>query len=1386
MSREVATLFFRRLCRGLLLASLFTLASLPSPAADGQSETHFAPDAASLYQASSANVPPANSDVFVLSSEETVRFDSESKVVRTRYLLYKVLTQKGAQQWADLSFSWEPWHEERPVLRARVITPDHAVHPLDPATITDAPARETEDSVFSNRRVLRAPLPAIAPGSLVEQEESSRETTVFFGAGSVQRLYLGFSEPLHHQRLILEAPAALPLRYTTELLPDLKPQRAESDGLVRLTFDVGPMDPFEQGEPGVPSDAPAFANITFSTGSSWQSVAEQYSQLVDKQIAADVNPLVASLIAGKKSREEKSAAILQYVSREVRYTGVEFGDAAVVPRSPSETLTRKYGDCKDKASLLVALFRAAKIPAYIALLNVGSREDIAPDRPGMGMFDHAIVYAPGSPDLWIDATDDYARLGQLPASDQDRRALIARPSTTDLVRTPQSVSADNILIEKREIRLAENGPAHISETSVPHGVIESSYRRSYVDKDNKRVTDALTRYVKSQYLADKLDRIDRSDPADLSKPFELVIECNKARRGNTDLTSAAAAIRFDSLFDRLPSDLQEREKEDDKKDVQDGAGAKPKKKRTADYELRDPFITEWQYTIVPPAGFRPKPLPQNVKLSLGPALLLENFSATEDGVVHATIRFDSVQRQFTVAQASDLRNGVARIREGQPILLYFEPLGETLLNQGRVREALQSYRDLIALHPTEAVHHLQLAQSLLAAGMGEGARSEARSAVSLEPNSALAQKTLAEILKYDRVGRKLRPGSDWAGARSAFRAAESLDPDDKSTVADLAILLEYDSWGSRYSPDAPLKEAIAEYRKLTPEKLAELDLANNLAFALFYDREFAEAEKTAQTSSQPPLSLIVACEGALNGLQPALSEARKRSAGEEQFRQIVGGAGDMLENLGMYSVAPNLKEIGASGDNASDVAAEAATLRRAKPHAQIVFTDDPAGIALRFYALQSDPNLTLDQLRAAVSRNGAVGLATSDMLDAYLKSVRGTLSEKARNGLFSDVGLDLALARAQPKVQGDDSTGYRITLWPSAGYKSDTFVVKEDGKYRVLADSASPGNDSGVGLEVLDRLAQNNLSGARRLLDWLRDDYHLSGYDDPLAGTAFPRLWTKGRNADASAMSAAAAAILVEQKETAPRAIALLETARASSVNEIEKLNISLAILSGYATLDDFEKELAVSLELAKQYPESARAFYAETYSLRALRRFAEAEQRAQERLQRIPGDADAIRALAAIAASRENYAAARAFGLQLADRGQAEPRDLNEIAWHSLFTGKADSSDLDAALRGAQLSNKSPSILHTLGCVYAELGKAKEAREVLTESMDKLDLDEPDDNYWYAFGRIAEQYGERDIALADYARVTKPKREIAIPTSSFRLAQIRIAEITASQTKPK
>jgi len=1352
---------------------LVTTAGMSFCADDAPANTdHFSVDAAALYQTASKVAAPPGVDVVFLENEERVSFDAEGKTVRTRYYLYKILTQKGATEWTSIGANWEPWHEERPILRARVITPDSVAHALDANTVSDAPGKTAADNVFSDRRVVRAPLPAVAPGALVEEELVFKQNVAFFSGAVVERFYFSGSVPIQHTRLVLDAPSGTPIRYDIRLLPNLKPQRTEADGRVHIVFENGPVEAVEDIEPDLPSDVSAYASVTFSTGVSWQRVAEEYSKIVETQLAtSDLKSLVNETTATQKSRDQKISAILQYLDQEVRYTGVEFAEATIVPRSPNETLTRKYGDCKDKAALLVAMLRTANIPAYVALLNAGSREEVSADLPGLGTFDHAIVYVPGTPDLWIDATDEYARLGELPNSDQGRLALIARRESTALTLTPVATSADNALVEKREIFLAENGPARVIETSQPHGSSESSYRRAYADKENKKAKEELTSYMKSHYLAEKLDRMDRSEPHDLSQQFELILESDRARRGATDLDNAAAAIRLEGLFSRLPAELRQKEKEEDTK-ADKTPGQKPKKPRASDYQLPQAFVTEWHYTITPPAGFQPKPLPQNVDLALGPAKLTEQFVANKDGVVQATIRFDTVKRRMTLAEGNALRDKVVEIYDGEPIVIYFEPIGQVLLNQGKVREALKSYRDLIALHPKEAVHHLQLAQAFLTAGLGESARSEAQTAVKLEPTSALAEKTLADILEYDSVGRLYRPGSDYVGAEAAYRAAIVLDPDDKTNIANLAVLLERDRWGLRYGPSARLKDALVEYRKLTPEKLAEFGMQNNISYALYYDGQFAEARKTAEALNPQPAALIVACEAALHGSAAAITEARKRTGQEEKFKEVASSAGQLLINLRRYTDGADLEEAGESGDSASETAAYAALYRKTVSHEQMKIADDPSGVALRFEVLTAEPALTLDQLRAISSRNGAKALAISDVLDELVKEAKGTISRKARNGEFADVGLDLSLTRAEPKVQGNDATGYKVTLWPSANYKSSRYIVKEDGHYKLLGTSDHP---EGVGLEVLDRVAANDLAGARILLDWLREDVHAAGGDDPLAGSDFPRLWTKGRQGDAASIRIAAASLLAEEKETAPLAILILEAAAKSTTSDVQKVYIVHALVAGYGTLEDYAKVLSACTYLAAQYPDSESLFGGQEFSLLALGRFDDAKALAEERLKRLPGDLTAMRGLVQIDEFRGNYSGAQIGWQKIIDAGQAEPEDLNGASWNSLYTGKTGPADVENAAKAAQLSNNNTSILHTLGCVYAEVGKTKEAREVLVQSMDELNLDEPDDNYWYAFGRIAEQYGEREAARADYGRVTKPKLAVLIPVSSYQLAQMHL-----------
>lgn len=1362
-------------CLALALPSWSAISGFGQQKPQPWSAPHFSVAARDLYQAASLFPVPDGANIVLFDDDERFSFDEAGRLTHVGHYIYKVLTSKGAEGWDSLSVGWDPWHEVRPTIRARVIEPDYSEHTLDPSAITEEPARGGDYKTYGNGKRLRAPLPAIAPGVVVEEEYIERETEPFFAAGRVGRSFFGHAAAaVAHSSAVFEAPLSLPLRTQTHLLPGITPTRVEANGQVTITYDIGPLDGIEARDPNLPSDEIIFPEIDYSTGASWQALATEYSRIVDQRAKSDaVQSIVQELIDGKTSDMEKEAAILDYVDREVRYTGIEFGEAAIVPHDPSETLALKYGDCKDKSTLLAAMLRAAGIPAYVALLNAGSRLDVPADLPGMGLFDHAIVFVPGrtgAQALWIDATDQYARLGQLPINDQGRRALVARPETTALIKTPESSSTDNVLLELREIRLSENGPATVIEKTLPTGVFESHYRAFYADKPDKDTREGLTGYVKAQYIAEKLTSVDRSDPGDLTKPFELTLQCEKAKRGYTDLDNAVAAIRVETLFQQLPDDLKRKEDTSDQKDDH----GKQKKTRTADWQLDQPYIAEWKYKIVPPIGFVPKELPKDEAISMGPALLRENFSNSDDGTVEADIAFDSGKRRYTVAEATELRNKVSELISGPAILITFEPEGEVLLRDGKMKEALESYRGLIAKSPNAAIHHLQVARVLLEAGMGEAARIQARDAVKLDSKSALAQRVLAEILKHDLVGRDLRPGSDWTGAAEAYRAAAGLDPDDHTAEANLAILLEYDSAGRRYSGEAHLKDAVAEYRTIGQDKLRELEIPNNYAYALFYSGDPAEALKAAQALNPQPAALIAACHALIEGSKEGLSQINKLTNSDTAFKETARTAGEMLMNTRHYAQAADFLQAGASGDNAAQTMGLASLLRDAKRHEDLQFANTPEDLVKRAFLLTMDPGLTLSKLEAITSRNGIAVIRSEDPdeLKKELEAGKKVNSQLARQDSSLDVTIDMMLQAFDPKSEGDDATGYREKIQIPGGPSLTFFVVKEGGQYKLLD---SVGNPNAVALEILDRVRTGDLKGAKVLLDWVREDQHLGGGDDPLGGPIFPRFWIKGQTADAQKMTLAAAALMVATKPTAAQGVKILEDARKKTATDREKSNIEIALADGYSQLDEYAKLLDVASDLVNNVPESRSAFMTSIEALIGLNRFDEAIALADARLKLFDGDADALQAKMRVEVGRGNYAAARAWAQKLIDQGKGDANLLNSMAWFALYTGKVEQADIATATKATQMDRDNPAILHTLACLYAETGKTKEARDLLVRAMDELNLDEPDDDYWYAFGRIAEQYGERGVAITDYRKLEKPKTALAIPASTYQLAQNRL-----------
>ena len=161
---------------------------------------------------------------------------------------------------------------------------------------------------------------------------------------------------------------------------------------------------------------------------------------------------------------------------------------------------------------------------------------------------------------------------------------------------------------------------------------------------------------------------------------------------------------------------------------------------------------------------------------MGPARYTAGYRIERDGTVTATFRFDSGKPRLSPAELTAFLGGMKTLGGERLPTITFHQTGEAALAAGRVREALAEFRRLDAQHPREALHACQIARAYLEAGLGAAARAEARRAVTLDPKSSRAERTLGWVLEHDLVGRRLKPGADPKGAEAAYRKALALDP----------------------------------------------------------------------------------------------------------------------------------------------------------------------------------------------------------------------------------------------------------------------------------------------------------------------------------------------------------------------------------------------------------------------------------------------------------------------------------------------------------------------------------------------------------------------------------------------------------------------------------
>ncbi|MBN2320124.1 MAG: DUF3857 domain-containing protein [Acidobacteria bacterium] len=1334
---------------------------------------------------------PVNEEYGVQILLEECRFvlDEESRINFTYRLIYRIDSPGAVSSWSRVGRSWHPWYQDRPDIRARVITKEGMEYELDPANLGEYSDAEDGPDIYRDTKTLRGPLPAVEVGAVIEEIHQVQDLKPQFSSGIINSFTIGNSVPTQKTRITIDVHSNIPLKYILHHFPDIEPVRTESEDRIKLQFAIGVLEPWDKDTQYAPNNIARRPILRFSTGPSWNSIASSYSDIVDDRISASsIREISDQIVEQNENRDQIINGILTYLRKNVRYTGVEFGERSYIPSEPSVTLDRRFGDCKDKATLLVAFLRQSGIEAYVALLNTGPGHDLDPELPGMGLFDHVIVYVPSEPDLWIDPTNPYARLGELPDSNQGRLALIASDSTTGLIQTPSSTSSQNVHSEIREVFLAIEGGGRIVETTDVSGAFEREYRSSFSRKTVTETREQLEAYLKSRFQAEKLKSMDISDPENMSQPMRLELEGTGCRQIWTDPTEASTPIRTGDLVSRLP-DILKPDKSDDEKNKEE-----KEKERIYPVLLQTPYIMEIQYRVHPPPGYALTSMPDNEERFFGPAVMTQEYEVNEDSVVTAMLRFDTVKALYSIEEAAAVKSEIARfLKEKRPKVI-FQQSGESHLEAGRIPEALKEFQKLVERFPDEALYRTQVARAYLAAGLGSNARREAKKAVELNPESLIAQRILGVILTHDELGRKFMPGFDYTGAENALRKARQIDPDDFITRGELAILLEHDTTGKRYSPESRLDEAISEYEALDSE-LKNKGLASNLMLVFFHKGRFGELRSlwkdTPRNSYRDALYLAVTA--VVDGIEEAIREASRIASQADTYRSILNTAGNLLKSKRYYPEAAALLTAGAKGDADSVSRLTLADFVRNIQKHEIgeVTATEPQGLICKFLnELTKKEKAELNDFKHFLIQP-LFESADEEILSRQIQEMRDSIVWiMNQQGLSADQILDVLLSSDYISVAGDPETGYRARLQFSRILAGNIppinfYILRIGEEYRLVGFG---GTIAMIGKQLIQWIDKGELERTVQWLDWLTEDTYREGNEDILRRIPLQWCWTVGSKGSEEQMRLAAASLMVDGTygELPVRIIeeridSLVESGLETGLN-------ATLVLAGHST-EHYVTMLKAADKLLQIHPRSSSAFFMKMIAMLNLKRYDDVEKETERRLDRLPGETETATLHAEISRYKEDFDEHRRRLIALIRSGKGTVGEYNNLAWLDIMENCVTPDTLQYIQQAVAMTNNSDATcLHTLATVYAELGNVTEAHDVLLallRNRSDKELESPD---WYVLGRIAEHYGASDAAIEAYRKVEPPEEKEVMSSSTYSIAARRLQSLvgnTVQENRP-
>jgi tetratricopeptide (TPR) repeat protein/transglutaminase-like putative cysteine protease len=655
----------------------------------------------------------------------------------------------------------------------RIEVKDAPVEDINPFGLTGYP-------VAADVRFKKITIPGLEPGDRLSYRAAVKQKPLAPGRIFGEMKFPGMtSDPLQVYELDLPRDPAIAVELDKGLGATWEEQTSPPDRLVRRLSvrskrpDFGTEAPTE-----AELEALAQPDVVFSNFRSWSDVAEWWWGVARDRLVPDaaVRAEAARIAAGGKSDREKIEALHAFVATRVRYLSVSFGLGRMQPRPAGQVLSNKYGDCKDKLTLLAALATAVGLDVRPVLINSG-RKNLRDGAPGPQQFDHMIGVVLLGPEprdwLWLDPTNDLGLPGYLLPRLRDAAALLIEPSGKGrVVRTPELAPFPQRLEVDMKGALDANGPlrAHTRWSFRSDSELEMRFGFRLTPRD--RHAEIVQKTLGYMWKEGKITNVTTSDPSDLSVPFRVEFDAELAPSDRSSENEWALWLPLPDFG--LPT-ARKKAAGDEKAaefavneyvaraevTIPDGMSARaplslalerPFARLTSDYAVQGSTLTasrrlvmlKRSVTAAEAAAYESfrqavdKDRRQDFWVQPGRGGAAGDISATalhKDGL--AAMEKKDYPRAVAVlekAVAADpkLKNG-------------FEALGRALRSAGREEDAVKAFTRQIEVDPFHEYAYAERAYSLLALERGEEAEKDLVKQIEVAPFRSWSYEKLGEI-----------------------------------------------------------------------------------------------------------------------------------------------------------------------------------------------------------------------------------------------------------------------------------------------------------------------------------------------------------------------------------------------------------------------------------------------------------------------------------------------------------------------------------------------------------------------------------------------------------------------------------------------------------------